>query len=75
MARIKPVMNQIEGHPYLNQQYFVDYIRDKFNVQVTAYSPLGATAWSLKKPEYKDLNLFNEKVLQDLAAKHGKTVG
>ncbi len=74
-ARIKPVMNQIEVHPYFTQQYFVDFIRDKFNVQVTAYSPLGASGWSLKNEDYKNLNLFNEPILKEIAEKNEKTIG
>jgi len=38
-ARIKPVMNQIEVHPYLPQQELIDYCLSQ-NVQITAYCPL-----------------------------------
>lgn len=48
-ARIQPVMNQIEIHPYNTQEALVQFCHKK-QVQVTAYSPLGSTGGELKKP-------------------------
>ena len=39
IARIKPVVNQIELHPYLNQSEMRRYCAEK-NIFVTSYSPL-----------------------------------
>ena len=40
-ARIKPEMNQIELHPYLQQPAMLDFC-SKNGIHVTAYSPLGS---------------------------------
>ena len=74
-ARIKPVVNQIELHPYLMQKDYVEFLRNKFKIHVTAYAPLGATNWTFKKPDYNDKNLLKEQVIVDLAEKYQKSVG
>lgn len=40
VARIPPVMNQVELHVYLQQNELEEYCKKK-NVTITAYSPLG----------------------------------
>ena len=43
-ARIKPVINQVELHPYLVQKDFVAF-NQKLGVVVQAYAPLGNNSW------------------------------
>lgn len=39
-ARIKPVTNQVEVHPYFSQKKLIDFC-SKRDIWVTAYGPLG----------------------------------
>jgi len=55
-SRIKPAVNQVELHPYLQQPELLDFCR-KNDIHVTAYSPLG----SPDRPE--GLKTENEPVL------------
>lgn len=60
-ARIKPVINQIEIHPYMTQQEVAGYTFGK-NIQVEAWSPLGSGT------------VLNDAVLADIAKAHNKSV-
>src|SRR5438045_2262649 len=39
-AKVRPAVHQIETHPYLQQQSFLDWHKQQ-GIGVTAYSPLG----------------------------------
>jgi diketogulonate reductase-like aldo/keto reductase len=68
-ARIKPVINQIELHPYLTQKRHVDWCRS-MGVEITAYGALGAPgSFTIKKCE----PILSNSVVLDLARKKGKT--
>ncbi|MCA0756842.1 aldo/keto reductase [Paenibacillus sp. N4] len=60
-ARVKPAVNQVELHPRLSQQELRDYCK-KQGIQIEAWSPL------------MQGQLLDEPLLQEIAAKHGRTV-
>lgn len=62
IARIKPVLNQVELHPY-NSKYPAVAEYEKEGVKVEAWSPLGAGRQGLLK----------DRVIVDIAKKHGKS--
>lgn len=66
-STIKPVMNQVEVSPTLNQRKLIKYCRDN-GVEVTAYSPLGRPNFETKTPEY----FFDEEV-NAIGKKYGKS--
>tara|TARA_B100001123_G_scaffold372388_1_gene436253 strand:- start:2893 stop:3873 length:981 start_codon:yes stop_codon:yes gene_type:complete len=63
-ARIKPVMLQIEAHPYLTQDNLIRQAKD-YNIAVTAFSPLGSLSYvSLDMATEHDSILQRPEVLE-----------
>lgn len=60
-AKIKPVLNQIEIHPYLSQEENVEYFK-KQGLAVQCWSPLGSGT------------ILQDKTLAELAGKYNKSV-
>lgn len=71
-SNTSPEMNQIELHPYLQQDEMLKYC-EKHNILITAYSPLGSQD---RTPEMKANNeptLLDNPVVNTIAEKHNVT--
>ncbi|KAF6214396.1 hypothetical protein GE061_009137 [Apolygus lucorum] len=67
-AEIRPVNNQVECHPYLNQSKLLEFCKSK-GIVLTAYRPLSPPdAFSKVSPLY-------DPVVEKIAQKYNKTVG
>jgi len=77
-CKIKPVINEVEYHPYLNQKNLKDFC-DKEGIKILAYLPFvkGDYIKDVNKefPEKLKLNLLEESIVKELAKKYNKTVG
>ena len=71
-AAIRPAMNQIELHPYLQQQPMLEFCREN-GILVTAYAPLGSGDRPAAMKKSGEPTLLDNPVVQRLAAKHGAT--
>ncbi|XP_046689164.1 aldo-keto reductase family 1 member A1-like [Homalodisca vitripennis] len=70
MATIKPVTDQVECHPYLNQNKLKAYL-DSVNIALTAYSPLGSPDRPWAKPDEEPL--LDNPTIVAMAEKYGKS--
>ncbi len=68
-ASIAPVMNQVELHPFLQQQKMIDYCR-KNNILLTAYSPLGSGDRPARLKKESEPSLLSNSVIEKIARKH-----
>ncbi len=62
-AKIKPVCNQVEIHPLLQQSALVEQLEKHGNIVTVGYSPLGSTGTSV----------LNTPIFTELAKKYNKT--
>ncbi|MBE0583414.1 MAG: aldo/keto reductase, partial [Desulfofustis sp.] len=69
-ARIKPEMNQIELHPYLQQPEMLEFCRTN-GVHLTAYAPLGSSDRPARLRVDNEPVLLDDPVIGRIAADHG----
>lgn len=70
-AKIKPVYNQLELHPYLTQQDLCT-VCDKHKIYVSCWSPLGSGTWSNVPTSEKPIA---DPVIIAIAEKYGVSAG
>ena len=68
-CRIPPAVNQVELHPYLQQNKLLEYCT-KRGVHLQAYSPLGSPGYS----EEGEPKILEDKVLKEIANRHKTSV-
>ncbi|XP_058138451.1 aldo-keto reductase family 1 member C23-like protein isoform X2 [Dasypus novemcinctus] len=69
--KYKPVCNQVECHPYLNQRKLLDFCKSK-DIVLVAYSALGSQRDEKWVPQNLPV-LLDDPVLCDIAKKHKRT--
>jgi len=70
LASVKPEMNQVELHPYLQQNDLLDFCRQN-GILLTAYSPLGSKDRPSILKKEDEPSLLENPVINQIADKHG----
>jgi D-xylose reductase len=71
-ARIKPAALQVESHPYLTQERLMRLAAD-YDIQVTAFSPLGALSYLELDMAGASESVLEQDVVKAAAKRLGKT--
>ena len=72
-CRVKPLVNQIELHPYLTQPNTLDF-HGRHGIATTAYSPLGSSSYtSLGMDKGQGVGVLREPLIADIAKRHDKS--
>jgi D-xylose reductase len=69
---IRPAVHQLELHPYLTQPRQLRYCAQE-KIAVTAFSPLGSSAYESIGMATAEENVLRDPVITALAAAHGRT--
>eukprot|EP00929_Paragymnodinium_shiwhaense_P092209 TRINITY_DN5208_c0_g1_i2.p1 TRINITY_DN5208_c0_g1~~TRINITY_DN5208_c0_g1_i2.p1 ORF type:complete len:324 (-),score=96.03 TRINITY_DN5208_c0_g1_i2:196-1167(-) len=72
MATVKPAVNQVEGHPYLQQPQLKEFC-DAQGIVITAYSPLGSPERPARVKDLSDPVLMEDPTLVEIAKKEDRT--
>ena len=67
-----PEMNQVEMHPYLQQQDLLEFCKEQ-GIHVTSYSPLGSSDRPDLLKKENEPTLLDNKVIKGIAEKHSAT--
>ena len=73
-STIKPVVNQIELHPYLQQNEMLNYCKSN-HIVLTAYSPLGSADRPKRLKKADEPALLTNPKIAEIAEKHSITPG
>ncbi|XP_069679317.1 aldo-keto reductase family 1 member B1-like isoform X2 [Periplaneta americana] len=73
VAAIKPVVNQVECHPYLNQTKLISFCKEK-GIVVTGYSPFGGPTSIAPLHKGESPEPLKDPKIKELADKYGKSV-
>ena len=77
IAKIKPLVNEVEFHPYLYQKDLLEFCNLE-NIKILAYNPLVKGEYCKrhsKEIEERKLDLLNEEEITKLAKKYNKSPG
>lgn len=72
MGSVRPEMNQVELHPYLQQNDLLEFCRSH-NIHMTAYSPLGSRDRPDSAKRDDEPDLFEVPTIKKIADKHDCT--
>uniref|UniRef100_A0A2M3ZB15 Putative aldo/keto reductase family n=1 Tax=Anopheles braziliensis TaxID=58242 RepID=A0A2M3ZB15_9DIPT len=73
-CEIKPVTNQVECSPGLNQRKLTAFCKER-DITITAYSPLGRPNYYEKDPANVPKPALDDPRVAEIGAKYGKTPG
>jgi alcohol dehydrogenase (NADP+) len=71
-CKIKPAVNQVERHPYLQNPELLEFCKDN-NILLTAYSPLGSPDRPDGLKSATETSVLNDSVIIKIAEKHQAT--
>ena len=71
-CRIKPVVNQVECHPYFQQKQ-VNVFHRKWGIYLQCYASIGSGHWQTRRNEFMDINPLTDPVILEIATAKGKS--